>query len=67
MDESEGVNIENLGDDLYQKVLETIGFLMALDPALGTPLGNLLSNLADAVIQYEKEKGWDFPEQITSE
>lgn len=60
MNEEEGVNIESLGDELHKDVLELVELLMPLDPEAGTPLGNLLIGLADALIKYEKGKVSDF-------
>lgn len=56
MDDSEGVRIENLCDDLYSSILELVSVLMALDPAEDTPLGRLLIGMATAMEAYEKEK-----------
>lgn len=56
MSDQGGVSIENLGDDLYEKTMELVSFLMALDPAAGTREGDLLNDMADAVIKYEAAK-----------
>jgi hypothetical protein len=60
MSEREGVNIEDMADDLYNSLLELVSTLMAIDPPIGSPMGNLLTGLTDAMEAYEKEKYGDF-------
>lgn len=60
MNDGEGVKIEEIADDLYLSLLELVSTLMAIDPPAGSPMGNLLGGLADAMEKYERAKYADF-------